>query len=85
MKRLYVSLAILTAILLGPYWLYIPLLVVALWYVPMYWEGIVLGFLADSLYGLGAYGWLQFPFPIALLGAILFLIFIPIRERIRSN
>lgn len=82
-KRVLTSLILFIAILFLPYWAYLPLLLLAIVIFPVFWEGILFGFLIDALYGQS----LEAPFfsPIALTALILVIIIMPVRERIRLH
>lgn len=79
--RLPFTLVIFFSILFLPWWIYLPLLFIAVALLPMFWEGVFLGFLIDALYGD-----LSLPFvsPIALATLVALIIFLPLRSRLRA-
>ena len=85
MRRFLISVPVLLSIIFLPYWVYLPLLLVALVVVPLYWEGMILGFLMDVLYGSAIHPGISFNFTFALLSLMIILIMIPLRERIRIH
>ncbi len=82
-KRLFINISLLLLILFAPYWIYLPLGVLALCLLPFFWEGILMGFLIDIIYGAPAPFWLDFPYAIG--ACVVVLISIPLRKRIRIN
>lgn len=83
--RITSTILILLALFLLPYWIYLPLLFLAIFFISFYWEGIVLAFLVDTLYGFGAgTDWLG-RFPLALGASILFLVVPLARKYLRIN
>lgn len=78
MRYRHIASALLVlAILFLPYWAYAPLIAAAVVVFPFYWEAIVLGFLADALYGPpGSYR-------AALAALALVALLLPVRERLR--
>lgn len=65
----------LFSILVLPYWIYIPVLFLAIIYFPFYWEGILLAFFADTVYGS--------EIEIAIVALILLIILLPLRDKLR--
>jgi hypothetical protein len=84
-KRPYIFGLVLAAVVLGPYWLYLPLVLASLILIPLWWEGIFFGFLIDTLYGTGMLWWIKSPFPFALFATLVLVISIPIRDQLRLN
>lgn len=81
--RLMGLLVVLVAILVLPYWLYIPILFLVVILVPFFWEGILLAFLIAVLYGGELKGELEV-FPSIAAYVLLFLVvLLPVRERLR--
>ena len=74
-------LLVLGAILL-PYWIYVPALALSIIYFRFFWEGVVVGFIIDLLYGYGG-GFGQYLF--ALSSLALLLAMLPIRDKLRLN
>ena len=75
--RLLTTILVFLSIIFLPYYLYVPALILAMAALPLFWEGMLLGFLIDILYGSGIHAGL-----LALLGLALLL---PLRERIRTH
>ena len=69
------SIVVLFSILVLPYWVYLPILLIGIIIFPFFWEGILLALLVDTVYGSGV--------ETALVALILLIIFLPIRERLR--
>ncbi|MSR87578.1 MAG: hypothetical protein EXS69_00150 [Candidatus Zambryskibacteria bacterium] len=84
-KRNLSSLALFLAIIFLPYWIYLPLLLVAVIIFPLYWEGILFGFFIDILYGRGVTAFPSLLSPIAFITVILIIVLLPLRERLRFN
>jgi len=82
-KRLILSLVLLFLILFTPYYLYLLALVLAVVFVPFFWEVVILGFLIDVLYGPYSHIGLSFKFPVGITALILVVLLLPIRERLR--
>lgn len=82
MFRIISFFILLLAIVLLPYWFYVPGILVAMIYFHFFWEGVVLGFVIDILYGYGT-GFSQYPFALSALAIL--LIMLPIRDRLRLN
>ena len=76
-KRIIGSIAILISILVLPFWVYLPVLFIAIIIFPFFWEGILFALLVDTIYGSGI--------ETALYALILLIILIPIRENLRLN
>ncbi len=75
-RRILGSIIVLISILVLPYWVYIPVLFVAIIFFPLYWEGILFAFLIDILYGS--------EIKTALYALIVLIVLLPIRENLRS-
>lgn len=84
-RRLITNIIVLLCIVALPYWVYFPILIIALIVLPFYWEGILFAFLIDVLYGNNVHQELSFVFPLAIYTSVFVLILIPLRERIRLN
>jgi hypothetical protein len=84
-QRLLTTIALCVAILAFPYWVYIPALVLSTFIFKFYWEGIVLAFLIDILYGHSSHMGISLAFPFAIYASIFVLILLPLHERIRFN
>lgn len=74
-------LVIFFSILFLPWWIYLPLLFIAVALLPMFWEGVFLGFLVDVLYGD-----LSLPFvsPVAFVTLVVLILILPLRSRLRA-
>lgn len=76
---------LLISILVLPYWIYIPLLFVALIFIPFFWEGILFAFLIDTIYS-GKIETISLLFsPFALIILLTLIILLPIKERLRLH
>lgn len=83
--RIASSIFLLILVATTPYWLYLPLIAVAIFIFPFYVEGIILGLLVDALYGSGQHGFFLINFPFALIAAALVLGTPLVRRRLRFN
>jgi hypothetical protein len=84
-KRIVSTIIVLIAISAFPYWIYIPLLFLAIILFPFYWEGIIMAFLIDVLYGGYSHAGISFVYPFAIFASVLVLLALPIRDRIRIH
>ncbi len=82
-RRALVLVILIVLILTAPYWIYVPLLIIALVLVPVFWEGIMLTFLIDTIYATPPTVWYDFPH--AFLACALVLATIPLRKMVRIN
>lgn len=82
MSRAIITILLFLSVILLPYWIYLPAIVITLIFFRLFWEGIVLGFIIDTLYGYGS-GLAHYQF--SLYALILFLLLIPIRDNLRFN
>ncbi len=83
--RLLASVLVIFSIILFPYWIYVPALIIVMVIFPFYWESILLAFLIDVLYGEGINSLSSLIFSSALLAVLGLLMLIPLRERLRSH
>ncbi len=84
-KRIITSLVLFLSVLFLPYWVYLPLLFIAIALFPIYWEGIIFALLSDALYG-GAFENLGAIFSsLGFYALIVAIVFIPLRERLRYH
>lgn len=81
--RIIASIFLFLAVLVLPYWLYLPLIVVAIVFFPFFWEAVLLGFIIDTMYSSSS-GFLSFS-TLAFTAAILVLLMLPVRNRIRTR
>lgn len=81
MKRHTFTIIILLSIIFLPYWVYLPLLLLAIVMLPMFWEGILLGLLTDMLYG--SMTAVSYPV-VGIIVTALVIISIPLRARLRN-
>jgi len=82
-RRILGSVVVLFSILILPYWIYVPVLFIAIIFFPFFWEGIFLAFLIDVVHGSGIG---RFPFlisPFAFYALIALILLLPLRERLR--
>ena len=84
-NRLVSYFIILLLILFTPYWIYIPVLLLAILVFPFFWEGVLFALLIDTLYGYGGgtLEALRSILPLVTLGVVLVLI--PIHNNLRIN
>lgn len=84
-RRVLGYIVLLISILALPYWIYIPVLFITIFFFPFFWEGILFALLIDTVYGNGIS---VFPFiisPLVLAALIAPIIFLPFRESLRSH
>ncbi|MBX4199082.1 hypothetical protein KW800_02285 [Candidatus Parcubacteria bacterium] len=81
--RIAFTIVTLIFILIAPYWLYLPLIVVGVILFPLYLESVGLGLAVDVLYGGAGHGDILFGMPFAFLAAVLTLFAVPLREHLR--
>lgn len=82
-QRIIGSSIVLLSILVAPYWVYIPVLCLAIIIFPFFWEGILFALLIDVLYGNGV-GVLPSISQSAVLALVVIIILLPLRESLRS-
>lgn len=82
--RIVGILVVIVAILFLPYWLYIPLLFIAIIFYPFFWEGILLALLIEVLHGDNVGVIPSLLSPLALVSLFTVIILMPFRERLRS-
>ena len=84
-NRLVSYFIILLLILFTPYWIYIPVLLLAILVFPFFWEGVLFAILINTLYGYGGgiLEALRSILPLVTLGVVLVLI--PIHNNLRIN
>jgi hypothetical protein len=82
LRHLATALTLFSIIFL-PYWVYLPLLLSSMILFPLFWEGIVLAFLVDILYGRGIGGLPELISPMAFSAMLLLMAVMPLRERLR--
>lgn len=84
-RRPIFNLIALILIFIAPYWLYFPVLALGLILLPVYWEGVVLGFIIDVLYGADAHTGISLHFPFAIAASVAVLILYPLKKQLRIN
>lgn len=84
-RRLIGSAVVLIAVLILPYWLYIPVLIIALILLPFFWEGILFAFLIDVLYGSGIQAPASLVSPFAFFILIALMVLLPLRDSLRFH
>jgi hypothetical protein len=82
-RRVFGSVLVLVSILVLPYWIYIPVLFVAVAIFPFFWEGILLALFIDIIYGGGVESLSSFISLFSFYVLIFLIILLPIRERLR--
>lgn len=83
--RLLWSVIIFISILVLPFWIYIPVLFLGVVFVPFFWEGILFAFLINVVHDSGVDIFSLLTSPITLSVLIALIIFLPIRDSIRTN
>jgi len=82
-RRILGSMLVLISILVLPYWIYIPILFIAIIFFPFFWEGIFLAFLIDVIHGSGIGGFSFLISPFAFYALIALILLLLLRERLR--
>lgn len=85
LRHILGSIVALISILILPYWIYLPILLVVMVYVPFFWEGILFGAMIDVMYGGGYSNLASMIFSFAFYASLTLVIIMPIRERLRFN
>jgi hypothetical protein len=75
---------IFIVIIIGPYWLYLPAIILGIIFFPLFLEAIPLALLADILYGHAGTG-LAWGFPFGMIAALAVFLASPLREYLRFN
>ncbi len=78
------TLFVFLLIILGPYWMYLPAIILCIVVFPFYVEAIPLAVLIDVLYGRELSS-LAFMFPFGMIASVCVLLSAPIREHLRFN
>ncbi len=84
-RRIFGSIVVLVSILVLPFWIYIPVLFIAIIVFPFFFEGILFALLIDVIYGSGIEAFPSLISPFALSALVLLIILLPIRESLRSH
>ncbi len=85
LERIAASAIILGLIILAPYWIYLPALLLAVVIIPFFWEGIILGLFIDLMYGAPVSSSLL-PFsPVAITAGLLVLFLPALKKHLRLN
>jgi len=82
--RLISTVAILISIIFLPYWIYLPLLTVAIFYFRFYWEGLILAFFIDVFYGTFGFSFTSPYHSASFWTLIILLLLLPLRRIIRN-
>ncbi|MEK7194569.1 MAG: hypothetical protein AAB660_02690 [Patescibacteria group bacterium] len=83
--RILFTLIVFLALIVTPYWIYFPLILIGIVLFPFYLEAILLGLIVDLVYGGGANSNALFGFPFGIVVAILIFFTAPLREYLRFN
>lgn len=83
-QRILGSVIVLISILVLPYWIYLPILFMAIILFPFFWEGVLFGFLIDTIYASGVETFSLLLSPSALSALIILIVLLPLRESLRS-
>jgi hypothetical protein len=81
--RILATVVTLLSIIFLPYWVYLPFLLAFMILFPFFWEGIVLAFIIDILYGRGISSFSELISPMAFSAMLLLMAVMPLRERLR--
>lgn len=81
--RLIAIVIILISTIFLPYWVYLPFLLAAMIFFPFFWEGILLAFVIDILYGRGIESLPELISPMAFSAMLILMAVMPLRERLR--
>jgi len=83
--RIFGTALVLLSILVLPYWIYIPILLVAIIYFPFYWEGLILALIIEVIYDNGVGFLPSLVSPLALSALIMLIILLPIKDKLRLH
>ncbi|MDB5254392.1 MAG: hypothetical protein JWL80_458 [Parcubacteria group bacterium] len=83
MNRAVSTVVCAVLILAFPAWIYIPALCIPIALFDFYWEGIILAFFIDVMYGTRVHTGISLYFPFAESAAVLVLLLLPIKRRLR--
>ncbi len=81
--RILASLILLISLLFLPFWLSVLLALLAMAYFNLYWEGVVLFFLSDLLYGVGEARFRGVFFLSAVVSSLMLLVIELAKKKIR--
>jgi hypothetical protein len=84
-KRTLLTLLLIVLVLVGPYWLYLPALLLLAVFMPYYWEGLIIAFFVDVMYGTYSHKFVNFYYPYAFIILLAILTSFIIRRRIRIH
>lgn len=85
MKRFLVSILTIFAIIVLPYWLYIPVLFLSVIFIPFFWEALPLAYLAEVLYNDSISSLALLSSTLSITALILIIIMLPLRARLRGH
>ena len=83
--RLFSVVALIFAVIFLPSYIYLPALFIAIIVLPFFWEGILIAFLVDALYGPGLASFGSIFSTFAFYSTFLVAIIVPVRKSIRSH
>ncbi len=72
------------SIIFAPSWLYLPILLIAIFLHPLYLEGIAMGLVIDTLYGVSD-GAPTFGYTFGLAATLAIIVATPMRKYLRFN
>ncbi len=84
-RRIIGLIIILIAILILPYWIYIPILFMAILVFPFFGEAIIFVLLINTMYGDGIKITKLLVSPLFISVVLTIIIMLPLRERLRFN
>lgn len=82
-RRIIFDLLLLLSVLFGPFWLSVILALAGFFLFPKFWEGVILLFLSDLLFGIKTPGFWGMPYVSIFIGAIAFGLVEYLKKHIR--
>mgnify|MGYP001616999366 CR=1 FL=1 len=83
-RRAATSIVLILAVIFLPSYIYIPALALAVILLPFFWEGVLIAFLIDALYGPGIHSFASIFSTFGFWSAALLAVVLPVRRRIRA-
>ncbi|OHA91966.1 MAG: hypothetical protein A3J09_00470 [Candidatus Zambryskibacteria bacterium RIFCSPLOWO2_02_FULL_51_21] len=86
MKNLRVisSIVLILSVIFLPSYIYLPALALAIIVLPFFWEGVLIAFLIDALYGPGVSSLASIFSTFGFYSAVLLAVVVPVRRRLRT-
>jgi len=82
-SRILGYIIVFLSILILPYWIYLPILLVTIIVFPFFWEGLVFAMIIDAIYGRGAGFTSTLISPVTLAALAVLIILIPFQKSLR--